>query len=69
MTTYEIRVRGVVTPALVTALGSAFRAGCEPVLWADVDVQTGLCDVLDRLYRLGLQLIDVRVVGCGDGRT
>ena len=64
MTTYEIRVRGVVTrELLVTAIGSASQAGHETVLRACLDGQTALYDVLDRLYGLGLQLVDLRAVG------
>ncbi len=69
MTTYEIRVRGVVTHALMTAIGSTSPTAHETVLRAVVDEQTGLYDVLDRLYGLGLQLIDVRAVDADEVRT
>ncbi len=61
--TYEIRVRGVVTPELATALGGTVRAGHESVLHAPVDDQTALYQVLDRIYGFGLQLIGLRAVG------
>ena len=62
MTTYEIRVRGRVTDALLP-LFDGWSARVEPVdtvLRADLPDQAALHGVLDRIGSLGLELIEVR---------
>lgn len=63
MTTYEIRVRGVVTRDLVEQVSHHSHSSHETVLRATVDDDLGVYDMLERLYGLGLELIDVRTVG------
>jgi hypothetical protein len=60
--TYEIRVRGRVTDALLP-LFDGWSAQVEPVdtvLLADLPDQAALHGALDRIGALGLELIEVR---------
>ena len=62
VTSYEIRVRGRVTDALLP-LFDGCSARVEPagtVLRADLPDQAALHGVLDRIGSLGLELIEVR---------
>jgi len=62
VTTYEIRVRGQVTDALLP-LFDGVTARVEPVatvLHADLPDQAALHGVLDRIASLGLELVEVR---------
>jgi hypothetical protein len=62
VTTYEIRVRGRVTDALLP-LFDGWAAHVEPVdtvLHADLPDQAALHGVLDRISSLGLELVEVR---------
>ena len=68
---YEIRVRGRVSEAALTALEGmdADLAPAETVLHGPVTDQTGLHGLLDRIQSLGLELIEVRRLPPADGAT
>jgi hypothetical protein len=62
VTSYEIRVRGRVTDALLPLFEDC-SARVEPVdtvLQADLPDQAALHGVLDRIASLGLELVEVR---------
>lgn len=67
MTTYEIRVRGVISRDLVEQVAYHSHAKRETVLRAVLDDESGVYDMLEHLYGLGLELIDVRAVGTQAG--
>jgi hypothetical protein len=59
---YEIRVRGRLSDALLTAF-EGMRASVEPVetvLHGPVQDQAALHGLLDRIQSLGLELVEVR---------
>jgi hypothetical protein len=59
---YEIRVRGRLSDALVAAF-EGMRASVEPVetvLHGPVQDQAALYGLLDRIQALGLELVEVR---------
>ncbi len=62
MTTYEFRVRGVVTGQLAAQATKQSHGGHETVVRVVVDDAGGVYDMLEHLYGLGLELLDVRVV-------
>ena len=59
MTAYEVRVRGVV-PTLLAGQLADQHIGYETVLTGDVATPDDLYDLIDRLYTLGLDLLEVR---------
>ena len=61
---YEIRVNGVVPESVLVEM-EGLRAVNEPVqtvLWGPVVDQAALRGIIDRLQRLGLELIDVHQI-------
>ncbi len=69
MTTYEFRVRGVVTRHLAAEVIDQSRGGHETVLRAVLDDERGVYDMLEHLYGLGLELLDVHVVETDPARS
>jgi hypothetical protein len=67
---YEIRVRGRVSDAALTAFEGmdANVAQTETVLHGPVADQAGLHGLLDRIQSLGLELIEVRRLPSAEGR-
>ena len=68
---YEIRVRGRVSEAALSALEGmdADVAPAETVIHGPVTDQTELHGLLDRIQSLGLELIEVRRLPSGDRTT
>lgn len=64
---YEIRVNGVVPESVLVEM-EGLHAVSEPVqtvLWGPVVDQAALRGIIDRLQRLGLELIDVHQITRG----
>lgn len=66
MAGYEIRVRGLVTPAYAIEVLDQAHVRHESVVTGPLDDEHGLLDVLDRLYALGLQVLDAQIVPAAD---
>jgi hypothetical protein len=71
MTRYELRVQGAVSPGLLGEL-EAFEAEAHPaitVLRGAVDDEAALRRLLDQLYALGLELLEVRRIDDDAGES
>jgi hypothetical protein len=70
MTSYEISVRGLLDPGLVSELGARAveERPASTVLRAELSDDTGLDEVLQRLSALGIEFLGARQVG-DDGRS
>ena len=60
MSAYEIRVRGVMGREIGEQVAADAHVDHETVLRGPLDDQSTLYDLVDRLYALGLELVDVR---------
>ena len=64
--TYEIRVRGEVSDAIVHELGADRRVDHDTALLVDVPDRAALHDVMERFEDLGLQVISINPGDAGN---
>jgi hypothetical protein len=68
---YEIRVRGLIGPAVMQAFPTltASRSGHDTLLTGSIPDQSALYGVIHQLEALGLQLLEINRRKCGSAGT